>query len=177
VTTQQIQTLIDAAANKYGISPTLLQAVAQKESGYDANAVSSAGALGVMQLMPGTDRDMGVTDPFDPAQNIDAGAKYLAQQLHTFGGDAALALAAYDAGPGTVQKYNGIPPFAETQDYVSSILAQVGLSETGQFSSSGDSAAMVSISGGPEINLSSLPTLTWLVAGTGALALLWAYTR
>lgn len=121
-----IQALIQQAAAKYNLSPSLLSSVAKTESNYNPNAVSSAGAQGVMQLMPGTAAQLGVTNSYDPAQNIDAGARYLSQLMTQFGGDTSLALAAYNAGPGNVQKYGGIPPFTETQNYVSSVLAGAG---------------------------------------------------
>jgi len=118
--------LINQDAAKYGIDPALLLAIARQESNLNPAAVSSAGAQGVMQLMPATAASLGVTNPFDPAQNIDAGARYFSQLLSQFGGDTSLALAAYNAGPGSVSKYGGIPPFAETQNYVSSILSSWG---------------------------------------------------
>ena len=114
-------TQIDAAAQKYGVDPALLRGLIKQESGFNPNAGSSAGAQGLTQLMPGTARSLGCTNPLDPAQSIDAGAKYLRQQLDTFGGDARKALAAYNAGPGAVERYGGVPPFAETQRYVSSV--------------------------------------------------------
>jgi soluble lytic murein transglycosylase-like protein len=121
-----VQSTITAAAAKYGVDPSLALAVAQQESGFNPSAVSSAGAVGVMQLMPATAAQFGA-DPYDPAQNIDAGVHYLSNLLHQFGGDVSLALAAYNSGPGTVQKYGGIPPYPETQSYVSKILAALGL--------------------------------------------------
>ena len=108
---------IDAAAQRYGLDPALLKGLIRQESGFDARAQSSAGALGLTQLMPSTAASLGV-DPLDPAQAIDGGARYLRQQLDRFGGDPAKALAAYNAGPGAVAKYGGIPPYAETQAYV-----------------------------------------------------------
>jgi len=114
--------LIEASAAKHGLDPALLKAVIQAESGFNANAVSSAGARGLTQLMPDTAAGLGVGDPFDPAQSIEGGARYLKAQLDRFG-DEALALAAYNAGPGRVVRYGGIPPFRETQDYVNRVLS------------------------------------------------------
>ena len=121
-----IVSAIQSAATRYGVDPSLALAVAQQESSMNPNAVSSAGAIGLYQLMPATAAGLGV-DPTDPGQNIDGGVRYLSQLLNQFGGDVSLALAAYNAGPGNVQKYGGIPPFAETQNYVASILAAIGM--------------------------------------------------
>jgi soluble lytic murein transglycosylase-like protein len=109
---------ITAAAQRHGVDPALLAGLIKQESGFDPNAGSSAGARGLTQLMPGTAAGLGVTDVLDPAQSIEGGAKYLAAQLKTFGGDVARALAAYNAGPGAVQRFGGVPPYAETQNYV-----------------------------------------------------------
>ena len=114
---------IDAAAAKYGIDPALLRGLIRQESNFDPNAGSPAGAQGLCQLMPGTAAALGCTNPLDPVQNIDAGAKYLRQQLDAFGGDVTKALAAYNAGPGAVQRYGGVPPYAETQNYVRQVQA------------------------------------------------------
>jgi soluble lytic murein transglycosylase-like protein len=123
---------IDAAGQRYGVDPKLLQSVIQQESGFDPNATSAAGAEGLMQLMPQTAASLGVTNPYDPAQSIDAGARYLAQQLGAFGGDTSLALAAYNAGAGAVQRYGGVPPYPETQSYVQQIMARYqGLTSEG----------------------------------------------
>jgi soluble lytic murein transglycosylase-like protein len=109
---------ITAAAKKHGIDPALLAGLVKQESGFDPNAGSSAGARGLTQLMPATAAGLGVTNVLDPIQNLDGGAKYLRQQLDAFGGDVTRALAAYNAGPGAVQRYGGVPPYAETQNYV-----------------------------------------------------------
>ena len=113
---------IQAAASRNGIDPALLKALIRAESNFNPRAGSPAGAQGLTQLMPGTARSLGVTDPFDPKQAIEGGARYLAQQLRAFGGDASKALAAYNAGPGAVQRHGGIPPYAETRNYVSRVL-------------------------------------------------------
>jgi soluble lytic murein transglycosylase-like protein len=114
---------ITAAAQANGLDPALLAGLIKQESGFDPTAQSSVGAVGLTQLMPGTATSLGVSDPTDPTQSINGGAAYLAQQLKTFGGDATKALAAYNAGPGAVQQYGGVPPYTETQNYVQDVLA------------------------------------------------------
>jgi soluble lytic murein transglycosylase-like protein len=111
-------TEITAAAQANGLDPALLAGLIKQESGFNPNAGSGAGAQGLTQLMPATARGLGVSNPLDPAQSIMGGAKYLKQQLDTFGGDVTKALAAYNAGPGAVQRFGGVPPYAETQNYV-----------------------------------------------------------
>lgn len=117
-----IQASIRKAARKYHLSPALLQAVIKAESNYRVRAVSPAGAQGLMQLMPGTAKELGVKDPFNIRQNIDGGARYLRNMLTRFNGDLEKALSAYNAGPGTVAKYNGHVPYPETRSYVARVL-------------------------------------------------------
>ena len=109
---------VDLAAAEFGVDAALLRAIIHAESAFNPMAISSKGAQGLMQLMPGTATDLGVTDAFDVSQNIRGGAKYLAEMLKNFNGDEGLAAAAYNAGPGAVRKYSAIPPYAETQVYV-----------------------------------------------------------
>jgi soluble lytic murein transglycosylase-like protein len=116
-------TLIQQAAAKYNLDPAVLKGLIKQESGFNPQARSHAGALGLTQLMPATAAGLGVTDATDPAQAVDGGARYLRQQLDRFGGDIVKALAAYNAGPGAVEKHQGVPPYAETQAYVRSVLA------------------------------------------------------
>jgi len=118
----QYDALIQSAAQRNGVDPALLKALIRAESNFDPNAGSPAGAQGLTQLMPGTAAALGVTDVHDPAQAIEGGAKYLRQQLDAFGGDETKALAAYNAGPGAVSRYGGVPPYAETQQYVQRVL-------------------------------------------------------
>ena len=118
---QNLSTLIEAAARKYKVDPKLVAAVAEVESNGNQDAVSSVGAIGVMQLMPDTAASLGV-DPYNKQQNIEGGAKYLRQMLDTFGGDTRKAVAADNAGPGAVKDYGGVPPYKETQNYVNKVL-------------------------------------------------------
>lgn len=114
---------ITAAARRHGIDPALLAGLVRQESNFDPSAGSPAGARGLTQLMPATAAGLGVSDVTDPAQALEGGARYLAQQLERFGGDVTLALAAYNAGPGAVQRHGGVPPYAETQSYVKKVQA------------------------------------------------------
>ena len=116
-----LASLISDAARTHGVDPRLLAAVASRESAFDAHAVSDAGACGLMQLMPATARFLGVGNIFDPRENVFGGAHYLRTLLDTFNGDLDLTLAAYNAGPGAVQKYGGVPPYRETQAYVRAV--------------------------------------------------------
>jgi soluble lytic murein transglycosylase-like protein len=120
--TTQYDALIQASAVRNGVDPALLKGLIRAESNFDPNAGSTAGAQGLTQLMPGTAAGLGVTDVHDPAQAIEGGAKYLRSQLDAFGGDETKALAAYNAGPGAVTRYGGVPPYAETQQYVQRVL-------------------------------------------------------
>jgi len=113
---------IQAAAQRHGLDPALLHGLIQQESGFDPNAQSSAGASGLTQLMPGTAASLGVANPLDPSEAIEGGARYLSELMGQFGGNVSDALAAYNAGPGAVQQYGGVPPYAETQSYVSKVL-------------------------------------------------------
>lgn len=115
---EDIRKIVNDYAQHYRLDENLVNAVIQVESNWNPNAVSTAGACGLMQLMPGTANDMGVSDIFDPTENISGGTQYLARMLEMFDNDTTLALAAYNAGPGNVMKYGGVPPFNETQKYV-----------------------------------------------------------
>jgi soluble lytic murein transglycosylase-like protein len=115
---------ITASAQTNGLDPALLAGLIKQESGFKPDARSGAGAQGLTQLMPGTAAGLGVTNPLDPAQSLQGGAKYLRQQLDRFGGDEKLALAAYNAGPGAVARFGGVPPYRETQNYVNSVLGK-----------------------------------------------------
>jgi soluble lytic murein transglycosylase-like protein len=115
---------VEAAAERYGLAPELLDTVARRESGYRAGAVSRTGAIGVMQLMPATARALGV-DPWDPVSNLNGGAAYLRAQLDRFGGRIDLALAAYNAGPAAVERHAGVPPYRETRAYIAANLKRL----------------------------------------------------
>jgi len=147
---------IDAAAAKYNVDPALLRGLIRQESNFNANATSPAGARGLTQLMPGTAAALGV-DPSVPAQAIEGGAKYLRQQLDRFGNDPAKALAAYNAGPGAVQRYGGVPPYAETQNYVRKVMGYAA--EYRQAAPASASAAAASVTS-PVTATTAAPTVT-----------------
>jgi soluble lytic murein transglycosylase-like protein len=123
--------LIHEAAKRFRLAPALIRAVIRAESGFDPDAVSRAGAEGLMQLMPALAAEMGVANAFDPRENIMAGTQYLSALIAEQNGNVALALASYNAGPGAVERYGGIPPFKETQRYVKTILDHIARSELG----------------------------------------------
>lgn len=120
VSSEYMESCFEKAAQTYGLDIDLLKAVAQTESDFDPNCTSSAGAMGVMQLMPGTAADLGVTNAYDVHDNIMGGAKYISQLLEKYDGDLSLTLAAYNAGSGTVKKYGGVPPF--TENYIQKVM-------------------------------------------------------
>lgn len=121
-----LEAMVDRVAARYGLDFNLLKAVVKVESDFNPLAVSSAGAMGLMQLMPGTISSLGVKNPFDPVENLDGGARYLKSMIERFNGDINLALAAYNAGPGAVEQYGGVPPYEETLTYIRKINRLLG---------------------------------------------------
>jgi soluble lytic murein transglycosylase-like protein len=121
VSAAEIDAAIEQAASKQGVDPNLVRAIIKVESNFNPNAVSNKGAMGLMQLMPGTASRLSVSNPFDPQQNVEAGVRHLRHLLNNFNGDVRLSLAAYNAGEGAVARNRGVPPYAETQNYVKRI--------------------------------------------------------
>lgn len=119
----EIENLIEKYSDKNGLDKDFVKALVKQESGFNPNATSKCGAMGLMQLMPGTAQGLGVTNPYDVEQNIAGGTKYLRSMIDKFNGNEKLALAAYNAGPNAVKKYGGIPPYQETQNYVKNVMS------------------------------------------------------
>lgn len=163
-TTESMENIFQEAAQLYGLDVNFLKAIGKAESGFNPQAVSSAGAQGVMQLMPATARSLGVEDSFDARSNIMGGAKYIAGLLERYQGNKALALSAYNAGSGNVDKYGGIPPFQETQNYVQKVLSYAG-------EDMDLSGVLTTGAAGSSAYQSAIELLSQLAAGTGSTGL------
>jgi soluble lytic murein transglycosylase-like protein len=122
LTPSNLQALVDSASTRNNVAPALVNAVVMAESAGDPSAISVAGAQGLMQLMPGTSAGCGINNAFDPEQNVECGTRYLHELLSRYNDNVALAVAAYNAGPGAVDRYHGVPPYAETRAYVARVL-------------------------------------------------------
>ncbi len=173
MTTAEIQAQISSTAISQGVDPALALAVANQESGFNPLAVSPKGAAGVFQLMPATAASLGVSDSFDVTQNINGGVSLLAQLNQQFAGNVPLVLAAYNAGPGAVNQAGGIPPYPETQNYVASILAALGIG--GDSTAAGDPSGVAGDGGGvPAPVVAGFPLGFALTVGA---FVLWALAR
>ena len=126
MTSRELDSIIEESARRHDVDPNLVRSLIKVESNFNAHAVSPKGAMGLMQLMPGTARTLNVSNPFDPQQNVDAGVRHLKHLLQDFNGDVKLSLAAYNAGAGAVTRSKGVPPYAETRNYVKRITALYG---------------------------------------------------
>lgn len=122
---QRFSSMVEMVAKEHNVDPKLIRAVIEQESRFNPNAISASGAIGLMQLMPGTARDMGVKDPLNPLENIRGGTKYLSSLLNRYQGNVVLALSAYNAGPTNVNRFGGLPPFRETRNYVKEIVRKL----------------------------------------------------
>ena len=163
-TTESMESIFQEAAQLYGLGVNFLKAIGKAESGFNPQAVSSAGAQGVMQLMPATARSLGVEDSFDARSNIMGGAKYIAGLLERYQGNKVLALSAYNAGSGNVDKYGGVPPFKETQNYIQKVLSYAG-------EDMDLSGVLTTGAAGSSAYQSALDVLSKLAAGTGSMGL------
>lgn len=143
-----LDALFEAASQKYNVPVSLLKAVAKAESNFNPNATSPCGAMGIMQLMPGTAEGLGVSNAYDPEQGIMGGSQYLSQLLTQFNGNTKLAVAAYNAGPEAVDQYGGIPPYAETQNYVQTVMGYLGENISAGSITSGNLSPLISAASG-----------------------------